>query len=227
MKRLSLLAALLTIASPAFAAHQPVVVELFTSQACSSCPPADTLLRRLAARDPDILALDLHVTYWNGADYRDPYALAAATARQNWYAGLQHLSEVYTPQAVIDGRTQLVGSDARGLRAAIAHAQGQAGPAIPVTIAVASGTVRVRLGAGPAGSGQVVLFGYDPTHTTRVGGGENAGATLTEIDVVRSVTPLGAWRGAPRRFTATRPAGERFAVLVQAADGKVLGVGRR
>ena len=223
--RLLLLTALLA-AAPVWPMPRPVVVELFTSQACSSCPPADALLRRLAARDPGVLALDLHVTYWNGAAYRDPFALAQATARQGWYARLWHASEVYTPQAVIDGRAQVVGSDARGLRAAIAHARGQAGPSVPVTIAVRDGTVRVMLGAGPAGTGQVVLFGYDPAHTTRVGGGENAGATLTEIDVVRSVTPLGAWRGAPRRFTATRPAGERFAVLVQTADGRVLGVGR-
>ncbi|MGC8476031.1 MAG: DUF1223 domain-containing protein [Acetobacteraceae bacterium] len=220
---LALLAALLA-ATPAGAAPRPVVVELFTSQACSSCPPADALLRRLAAADPGLLALDLHVTYWNGAAYRDPYALAAATARQNWYAGLRGAREVYTPEAVVDGHTRLVGSDAPALRAAIARARGQRG--IAVAVAATPRRVTVRLPAG-AGAGQVVLFGYDPAHTTHVGGGENAGATLTEIDVVRSITPLGRWHGTPRALSLRRPAGARFAVLVQRDDGTVLGVGRQ
>jgi hypothetical protein len=168
--RLALLAGLRR-APPPWAPPRPVMVEMFTSQACSSCPPADSLLRRLAAAHPGLLALDLHVTYWNGAAYRDPYALVAATARQNWYAGLAGASEVYTPEAV--------------------------------------------------------LFGYDPVHTTKVGGGENAGATLTEIDVVRSITRLGRWRGAARTLVVPRPAGARFAVLVQAANGAMLGVGRQ
>ena len=223
MKALSALLAGLLLASPAMAARLPVVVELFTSQACSSCPPADALLRRLAAADPGLLALDLHVTYWNGAAYRDPYALAAATARQNWYAGLAGATEVYTPEAVVDGAVSLVGSNARALRAAIARARGRDG--IAVTVAAATRRITVRLGAG-TGSGQVVLFGYDPAHTTKVGGGENAGATLTEIDVVRSITRIGDWHGAARTLVVPRPAGARFAVLVQAADGTLLGAGR-
>ena len=221
--RLALLAGLL-LAPPAMAAPRPVVVEMFTSQACSSCPPADALLRRLAAADPGLLALDLHVTYWNGAAYRDPYALAAATVRQNWYAGLAGASEVYTPEAVVDGASSLVGSNGPALRAAIARARG--GDGIAVTVAAGARHVSVRLAAG-AGSGQAVLFGYDPVHTTKVGGGENAGATLTEIDVVRSITRLGRWHGAARTLVVPRPAGARFAVLVQAANGAMLGVGRQ
>jgi len=233
MKPLPLLAAaaLAVLGTGAVAAPRPVVVELFTSQACSSCPPADALLRRLAARDKDILALDLHVTYWNGPAYRDPFALAAATARQNWYARLRRTDTVYTPEAVIDGGTSLVGSREAAMDAAIAAARARANarPAVPIRIAARGGSLSIALGAGPVegGSAAVLLFGYDRSRTTHAGGGENAGATLSEIDVVRSVTKLGTWQGQPRGFTLPRPAGQRVAVLVQAADGTILGAARR
>jgi len=210
---------------------RPVVVELFTSQACSSCPPADALLRRLAARDKDILALDLHVTYWNGPAYRDPYALAAATARQNWYARVHPAATVYTPEAVIDGGAGLVGSREAAMGAAIAAARAriELRPAVPIRIADRAGGLSIALGAEPVvgGAAAVLLFGYDRSHTTHAGGGENAGATLSEIDVVRSVTRLGTWRGRARTFTLPRPAGQRVAVLIQAADGTILGAARQ
>ena len=219
------------VAAPRPVPPRPVVVELFTSQACSSCPPADALLRRLAARDKDILALDLHVTYWNGPAYRDPFALAAATARQNWYARLRRTDTVYTPEAVIDGGTSLVGSREAAMDAAIAAARARANarPAVPIRIAARGGSLSIALGAGPVegGSAAVLLFGYDRSRTTHAGGGENAGATLSDIDVVRSVTRLGTWQGQPRGFTLPRPAGQRVAVLVQAADGTILGAARR
>ena len=96
------------LAAPAQA--RPVVVEMFTSQACSDCPPADALLGKLAAQ-PGILALSFDVTYWNSAAWNDPYALPGAATRQDWYAGLRHSTEVYTPEAVVDGTNQFVGSD--------------------------------------------------------------------------------------------------------------------
>ncbi len=233
MKPTPLLAALaLTSALVLSPAHaRPVVVELFTSQACSSCPPADALLRRLAARDKDVLALDLHVTYWNDAAYRDPFALPAATARQDWYARLRHSTEVYTPQAVVDGQAQLVGSRADALHATVAVAKRRAAAAVsvPVGVDIGGSQVAITLGGGPASgaAATVLLFGYDAAHTTRIGGGENAGATLTEIDVVRSLTQLGSWRDAPRALTVRRPPGQHMAVLVQAADGTILGAAAR
>ena len=194
-------------------------------------PPGGRAAARLAARDKDVLALDLHVTYWNDAAYRDPFALPAATARQDWYARVRHSTEVYTPQAVVDGQAQLVGSRAGALHATVAVSKHHAAAAVsvPVGVEIGASQVTITLGGGPASgaAATVLLFGYDAAHTTRIGGGENAGATLTEIDVVRSLTQLGSWRGAPRALTVRRPPGQHMAVLVQAADGTILGAAAR
>jgi hypothetical protein len=201
-----------------------VVVELFTSQACSDCPPADALLERVEAQNPDVLVLDLHVTYWNDASWTDPYSLEGATDRQNDYAALGHNSEIYTPEAVVDGQTQFVGSDSDAMAAAIGQARktNAAAAAVPVSITTAESGLSVRVGPGK-GAGKVWLFGFDPQHTTHVFGGENEGATLIEVNVVRSITQLGFWNGQPIAVNLRPPPGERFAVLVQRPDGTILG----
>ncbi len=196
--RAFLLAAALT-ALPAFAQARPVVVELFTSEACSSCPPAEALLGQLA-KQPGILALAFHVTYWNGPAWTDQYALTGATDRQSWYAGLQNSQDVYTPEAVIDGGPGIVGSGTNML-----------------TIKIGNGSA-----AGPA---QLWLFGYDPQHTTQIGGGENGGATITETNTVRSITSLGGWTGISISLTMPKPAGTHMAVLLQTSAGTILGAG--
>lgn len=208
----------------AFAATRPVVVELFTSQGCSDCPPADALLRHVRATDPGILALDLHVTYWNNGAWTDPYSLASATDRQNHYASLRGNSEVYTPEAVVDGTEQFVGSDRAAMSAAIARARAAitADGATPVSLSARGGKISIRVGPG-TGVGTVWLFGFDPEHTTRVRGGENGGATLTEVNVVRSITRVGVWTGQSLERSIDAPAGMEFAALVQRSDGSVLG----
>jgi hypothetical protein len=211
-------AVLIAGAAPA----RPVVVELFTSQACSSCPPADALLRQLKADDPTILPLSFHVTYWNQTGWTDPYSLSAATARQVWYVGLAGSETVYTPEAVIDGRTQLVGSDRTDILAAIAQAKKLAAGTVSVTIARGK-TVTVTVGAGKMTMAHVLLLGYDDMHSTRIGGGENGGAVLTEVNVVRSMTMLGPWNGTARNYAVPPPAGAHFAVLVQRDDGSIEG----
>ncbi len=198
--------------------HAATVVELFTSQSCSSCPPADALLTELDHSRPDLLVLAYHVTYWDRLGWRDPYSLQASTDRQRAYAARWPQDGLYTPQLVVQGAHQAVGSD----RAAVQAALGAPRPA-PVTLALAADAAGLRIDAGAgAGRGTFMLVGYDPMHTTRIGGGENGGRTLTETNVVRSVTRIGTWVGAPVQLAASRPAGERVAVLLQAEDGTIL-----
>ncbi len=214
--------AALILLLPAVAEARPVVVELFTSEACSSCPPADALLRELKGEEADFLPLDLHVTYWNGTGWIDPFSLPAATDRQQWYASLADSSEVYTPEAVVDGRDQVVGSDRRALLSAIARLRGEAAHAVPVTIEARGNEVQITVGSG-SGSARIWLFGFDDSHTTHVGGGENRGTTLEEINVVRSMSSPGIWNGNAASLHLPRPRGMHLAVLLQQENGRILG----
>lgn len=212
-----------SLLAPAAHAGQPVVVELFTSQSCSSCPPADALLAELQRGRPDVLPLDFHVDYWDHLGWKDPYSSADATKRQRRYSELLGTHEVYTPQMVIDGTRQAVGSDRDEVENAInaAVADRTHGSAVAVNVADAGANVVVTAGQG-AGEGTLWLISFDNQHTTRVRGGENGGRTLTEVNVVRSLQPAGQWRGAPVQLSVPRPAGERTAVLLQGTDGKIL-----
>jgi hypothetical protein len=215
------LAVLLVLAGTA-AQARPVVVELFTSLACSSCPPADALLTRLA-KAPGILALSFNVNYFNSPEFADPYGLTAAVDRQAWYAKIENSQDVYTPEAVVDGTQSMDGGDPGALHDAIAAAQ--ASPAGNVPVSVTGGAmVTISIGAG-SGAGEIQLIGYDSQHTTQIGGGENAGAAITESNIVRSITDLGPWPGNNTSITISRPAGQHLAVLLQAPDGAVLGAG--
>jgi hypothetical protein len=217
------LAMVLVMLTGAAAQARPVVVELFTSQSCSSCPPADRFLAHLQATDKDILPLSFNITYWNNLGWVDPYSLKEATDRQGWYAGLLHTDTVYTPQAVVDGKAQLIGSHQGEMYAAITQAKAAQGQAVPVSI-TGGAMITVTLGDGAAGPPATIwLFGYDASHTTRIGGGENDGAAITEVNVVRSVASLGQFLGTSETYTIPRPAGEHVAVLLQQADGTILG----
>ena len=198
---------------------RPVVVELFTSQGCSSCPPAEALLTDLASGRPDVLALSFHVTYWNGLGWGDPFSLEAATLRQRRYARLLP-SEVYTPQMVVDGTHDVVGSDRSGVIAAIAAAAArQDGP--DLTLHQGNGQVEIAVGAGD-GEADLVVIGYDGAHRTAVRWGENAGRTLAESNVVRALSAVGTWRGTALRLAVPLPQGERVAAILQASDGRIL-----
>ena len=220
---LALATALGMAAQPALA--RPVLVELFTSQSCSSCPPANALLRKLKAQDSNILPLSFDVTYWNNLGWDDTDSLSAATDRQDWYASLRHSTEVYTPEAVVDGHAQFVGSDAARMHAAIATAMASRAGDVPIGIS-GQGELAISIGGG-AGVGNVLLLGYDDMHSTGVKSGENGGATITEVNVVRAMAPLGSWNGAALTFHAARPAGQHLAVILQAANGTILGLAAR
>jgi len=201
---------------------RPVLVEMFVSQSCSSCPPADALLQALAASDKGVLPLSLNVTYWNNLGWHDTDSMDETTVRQFWYAGLSGSQNVYTPEAVVDGTRQMVGNSRRKLNAAIAAARAE--PAGNIPIIISGGPMLVLEVSAGQGAGQIILFGYDARHATAVTAGENAGATITEINVVRSLTSLGPWDGLDEQFKLPRPAGQHIAVVLQAKDGSVLGL---
>jgi hypothetical protein len=203
------------------AAGNPLVLELFTSQGCSSCPPADRYLGELKRERPDILVLDFHIDYWDGLGWKDPFSLPAATARQQAYDRILG-SEVYTPQLVIGGSRQAVGSDQDAVSAAIAAAfeDRAALPAVPLTLSAQGPSVTVDVAAG-SGSAELWLVGYDDRHTTAIGRGENGGLTETEVDIVRSIRPVAVWSGEALHLKVARPLGQRVSVLLQQPDGRI------
>jgi hypothetical protein len=215
-----LVSSLLLLAAAAPTPPRPVVLELFTSQSCSSCPPADALLASLAATDSSVLALDFHVDYWNYLHWHDRFSLPEATQRQRAYAARRG-TEVYTPQLVVDGQQQAVGSERPAVLAAIATARAAIANGPSLKLARAGDTLTIDIGTGAA-AGDIVLVGYDPQHATEVNAGENAGRVLREVNVVRSVASLGKWQGSELHLQAPRPSGDADAVLLQAPDGRIL-----
>jgi hypothetical protein len=200
IKRVSALAlmfALLTVGpagrctAQSRAAARPVVVELYTSQGCSSCPPADALLGELA-RLPNVIALAFHVDYWDSIGWRDRFSVPEAVQRQLRYVDTLGLSSAFTPQVVIDGRSSFVGSDRRRIVAALAETL----DTIPIEADVAHGELTVTLPERPGQSGyDVNLVAYLPEASTSVGRGENSGRTLAEFNIVRQFRRLGVWNG--------------------------------
>jgi hypothetical protein len=205
------------------AGERPIVVELFTSEGCSSCPPADALLAELAGR-PEVLALSFHVDYWDRLGWKDPFSSPAATDRQQRYSDLLGLATVYTPQIVVDGRWQAVGSNRAEVERAIVSARRDRDE-VPVRLAVEHG--RAKIDIGPGGSavpGAVLLIGFDRRHVSAVARGENSGRSLAHADVVRGIEEVGQFNGRTGTIEAPihRPA-ERVAVILQARDGRILG----
>jgi hypothetical protein len=206
------------------AAERPIVVELFTSQGCSSCPPADTYLTELSQNRPDVLALAFHVTYWNDLGWQDPFSFDAATQRQGSY-GTRFGNGVYTPEIVVDGAKDVVGSNRGGVASAIERAAHESLTLASIAAWREGGQLSIQVGRG-SGSGQLLLVGFDHEHRTAVGRGENYGRMLTESNVVRSIRAIGQWSGAPLQLTESFPEGEDAAVLLQTSDGRIAGASR-
>jgi hypothetical protein len=201
---------------------QPIVVELYQSQGCSSCPPADAVLNALADR-PDVLALSFAVTYWDQLGWKDTFASPAFTQRQWDYARAAGRSYVATPQMVVDGRGVVTGNDRAQLDQAIRRfARPGGGPAI-----IAKGDA-VEIAAGK-GNAIVWLVRYDPrTIAVPIRAGENGGRTIAHRNVVRQLVRLGAWTGAAARFRLPAPpSGLGSAVIVQQGVGGPIVAARR
>ena len=179
------------IATPAFSADpaHPAVVELYQSQGCSSCPPADLVVNALADR-PDVLALSFAVTYWDRLGWKDIFGSPAFTSRQWDYAHAGGRGTVATPQVVVNGRGVVTGNRRADIDAAIARFdRGSGGPAI-------GGDGRSVTVAGGPGQGTVWLVRYDPrTIMVPIRAGENGGRTIPHRNIVRQLTMLGQWTG--------------------------------
>jgi hypothetical protein len=203
---------------------RPVVLELFTSEGCSSCPPAEVIVNELAQRS-DVLPLSFHVDYWDGLGWRDRFSLASATERQRGYARTLRLASVYTPQAVIDGARDIVGSQ----RSAVMEAVSGRRDGVATSVSVSGETIQIHVGAGSdAASADVLLVAYLREADTLIRRGENSGRTVKESNIVRSLYVLGQWKGKPREFQLSLgrlPENVTdIAVIVQSAgQGAILG----
>jgi hypothetical protein len=179
------------------------VIELFTSQGCSSCPPADRLIAEYA-RDPSVIALSLAVDYWDYLGWKDTLALSGHSNRQRAYARARGDRQVYTPQAVIDGEVHALGSDKAAIDRAIGQERDQHLPlTLPVTMAKSGDAVSVSVPAGRDGMGQAEVWLCPVTRSVPVsiGRGENTGHTFTYTNVVRRWIKLGDWNGKAQTFS--------------------------
>jgi hypothetical protein len=219
---LALAAALAPVA--AVAADRPVVVELFTSQGCSSCPPANAYLNDLVRDRGDVLALAFHVTYWDRLGWKDPFSMEAATERQDHY-GRRFGDGSYTPEIVVDGASSHVGSRRDEVGPAIDAAKRQNRTATNVGVNREGSQLTIDIGDG-SGNGKVLLVGFDRNHETAIRRGENGGRTLRESNVVRSVREVGDWQGKALHISEKFPEGEDAAVILQATDGRIVGAAR-
>ncbi len=202
------------LSTPLVAQDAPVVVELFTSQGCASCPPADRLLRDLARRD-DVIALALHVDYWDYIGWKDPFARPDHAERQRGYARIAGRNMIYTPQMIVNGHDDVVGARAKEISELIEKYQAQS-PVARLQAARGDGRLSIRAQAlhrlpAPL-SVQVVR--YTPQHRTEITRGENAGQVLDYANVVDDWQVIGQWDGTSPLETSTPVQGPRPAVVL-------------
>jgi hypothetical protein len=214
-----LFVAILAAALPAIAMAQGsnrlTVVELFQSQGCSDCPPANANVIALSDR-PDLLTLSFGVTYWDQLGWKDTFASPRYTRRQWDYAHAFHRTEVFTPEVVVNGRADVVGANRSELETLIRREANASGP----DVSIKDGAVSV--GADAANTGQVWLVRFDPNIVmVPIARGENSGRTLPHKNVVKELVNLGDWSGKAQtyRIPQTTDEGLRDAVLVQTGSG--------
>lgn len=199
------LLATLLVPAVGYAAEGRHVVELFTSQGCSSCPPAERLLGKLIKSRDDVVALELHVDYWDDLVYglagkwSDPFSDSAHTLRQRRYKarGLAGDNGVYTPQAVVNGQSAVVGSNEKALRELLER---PAPSEARVEVRRDGSTMRVSVSGQSSGRAEVWFYIYDEHQVTKVEAGENMGKTLSNHHVVRETRRLGQWQGQNREY---------------------------
>jgi hypothetical protein len=192
--------AIIAIVRPAHADPR-AVVELFTSQGCSSCPPADKILGELA-NDPSVIALSMPIDYWDYLGWKDTLADARFSARQKAYSHVRGDREVYTPQVVVNGSVHVIGSDREGIEEAIGTTANATGVmSVPVTMTLSGKQINVSVAAsnkGPAAThGEVWICSVSRAVPISIGRGENRGREITYHNVVRNLLKVGDWNGTP------------------------------
>lgn len=196
----------------------PVVVELFTSQGCSSCPPADALAEVLS-QNPDVVVITRPVTYWDRLGWKDTLARPENTALQQRYAARGgEGSGVYTPQTMVQGRFGAVGSNRQIIETQIAQAR----RSLKAAVAVRPGLIVV---AGQGGPADVRIVGLKSSQTVRIGRGENGGRMMRYSNIVMGEKTLGRWDGGTQKFSSgdiSIPGANRYAVIVQSGTGPIL-----
>ena len=211
-----------TYAADSNPASHPVVLELFTSQGCSSCPPADRLVSNYADY-AGVLVLSYHVDYWNYIGWKDPYSSAENTNRQREYAAYLRSRNVYTPQAIIQGQYDVVGSNESDLAKALDKAA-KNDRWIVAKLERLGEKISISLPVSENINAKILLLGYQKRSINPVPRGENAGTQLAHRNSVTSIVPLGEWKGAALNISKELPAGDGVAVLIQSVDnGNIIG----
>lgn len=200
------------------------VVEVFTSQGCHSCPPADKIVGEFAKTN-EILAISTHVDYWDYLGWKDIYASSANTQRQYGYARTLRETQVYTPQAVINGRTHEVGSRGASIDAAIEKYTGtNAGLVVPIDISVNDNSIDIAVEDHPSAKDTTLyIISMKSAETVKIKRGENSGKTITYHNVLKKVQPIGMVKpgGLKMQFPIAelrRGGNDRFAIMLQASD---------
>lgn len=214
LKSLALIAALVApgIAS---AQTQPVVIELYTSQGCSSCPPADKYLSEIAKRD-NVIALSLHVDYWDYMGWKDVFASPKHSKRQRLYAKVNRQRTVFTPAMIIQGKDIVVGSRKRNVEPRLKAHSGNAGPA-NISLERAGNTIKISIQPTRKARASVVqLVRFEPTHTVAIKRGENRGRTINYTNVVEAWDVVGKWSGeGAKTYSVKVKSGGSYAVILQ------------
>jgi hypothetical protein len=189
--------AIVAIIRPAHADPR-AVVELFTSQGCSSCPPADQIMGELA-KDPNVIALSMPIEYWDYLGWKDTLADSRFSARQKAYSQMRGDRDVYTPQVIVNGSANVIGSDRAGIESAILNTQKAVGVmSVPVTMTLSGKQINVSVAASKAttpGHGEVWICSVSKAVPISIGRGENRGRQVTYYNVVRNILKVGDWNG--------------------------------
>lgn len=192
--------AILTVVTPA-CAEPRAVVELFTSQGCSSCPPADKILGELA-QDKSVVALSFPIDYWDYLGWKDTLADSRFSARQKAYSHMRGNRGVYTPQAMVNGTTDVLGSDRAGIENAANRTQKVDGVmSVPVTVTQGSGQIKVSVAEAGGKSGEIWICAVSKQVPITISRGENRGQHITYHNVVRNVLKVGDWNGKAGSWT--------------------------